>query len=151
MSRSHNRRRGHHFVASEQLAIQFVLRNLITPANALTSNWERPIWCNFVWFTDIVSGSIRTIQVDEREYGEIVVSERKVTFKLAGDPVVIITLQGESSVATTEDPTPSISWAISHVHYRLRWQTGHDDGRWIDRTLVIGSFSGLPPATAPIG
>jgi hypothetical protein len=151
MSRSSNHRRGHHFVASEQLAIEFLLRYIVNPAGVLKSNWERPTWCNFVWFTDIIRGDIRTIEVDNREYGEIVVCEREVTFKLAGDPVVIITLRGESFAATTEYQNPSIAWAITRVRYRLRWQTGHDDGRWVDRTLMARSFSGLPPAMAPVG
>jgi hypothetical protein len=114
-----------------------VLRRIANPAGVQHGSWEQPIWCNFVWFTEIVPIAIRTIRVDVREYGEVEVLEREVIFRLAGDDVVIITLQGERPAPTDAWPTPTIAWAVRRARYRLSWHLGHNDDRWAGATQVF--------------
>ena len=140
----------HHFVASEQLAIQFALRHLVPGIRRRPSGWEEPIWCGFTWFTSIRSSKIRTLKVEPTEQCDVSIVERDVTFRLANDPVVIITMWGQQPVPTSDYPNPSISWTISRVQYATRWEAG-DEGQWVDCPQVIGWTTWVSPILAPIG
>ncbi len=140
----------HHFTASEQLAIQFVLTYLVNPTGVRDSGWERPIWLHFHWFTEIVPAAMRTIDVVEREETQTEIVERDVIFRLGGDDVAIITMEGERP-AVDEQSSALICWAIRRVRYRLRWRTPCDDQRWVDKVLPTERFTGLASFLAPVG
>jgi hypothetical protein len=131
----------HHFTASEQLAIQFVLKYIANPAGVPKSNWEQPSWGrHFTWFTKIICTRVQKVEDTQGFKGEEAVT-RVIIFRLATVDVVKITMFGVRSGTF-------INWAVQKVEYRPSWS---DDCAWTEQEMPIGSLHGLPTLVAPAG